>query len=150
MIATYSTIPPDRRMLVAVDSSPAAHQLAEAAACIARALDASITMLHVVRVPDELLTMPLLAPVHAELAAARTRTHTLGASLHGALARTHLVDLSSSPGRTIVERASAGDFDLVILGRPPCRSGATGASALVDYVIRHARCPVLTLPYRSV
>ncbi len=134
------------RLLLAVDRSPGATGLAELCARVARAIDAEMTLLNVIRVPEELAEVERAALEHVEVAAARATAAAMAADLAEIVAIDVVVEVSSSAARTIVEHTRRGEFDMVVLGKRAYAPGRAAASATVDYVIRHAWCPVLTMP----
>jgi nucleotide-binding universal stress UspA family protein len=135
--------------LVAYDFTELSERALEWAARLARGSGASLLLLHVYvlplpAMPTDPVTVAVNAPTAEQLQALEARLQT-AARDHGLDPRVE-VALGVSAGAVIVERAEALGADLIALGT----HGRRGLSRLVlgsvaEYVVRHARCPVLTV-----
>ncbi len=128
-----------RTILVSLDLTPAGEVKIPVAEEYARALKASVLLLHVLRPgsmhPDT---------VSPDEARARTYLDTFGARLRNAGIHAEGVLRSGTPAPTIVQEALIRDAYLIILGtntRPILSSAVLGSVA--DQVARTAPCPVL-------
>jgi universal stress protein A len=123
------------------------------AAHLAKKLDASIGLLHVVDNPviagawgTEVYVPDLTALLDAMASEAETRLAVAIAGLRGQGLPAASVVRQGKPEQAIVDYAQAGRFDLVVMGS----HGRTGLShalpgGVAERVLRHAPCPVLTL-----
>ena len=142
-----------RSILVPVDFSLYADHAVAYAAGLAKKLNASIELLHIVEDPvlagawgteiyvPDLTGLLAAVATEAETRLAVTVTGLRGQGLAAGSAVRHGV-----PQQTIVEHATAGHFDLVIMGS----HGRTGLShavlgSVAERVLRHAPCAVLTI-----
>lgn len=133
------------KAIVAIDDLESAEALARAAqACLRDDYD------YVVVAVAPSSTTPFLAPstqedVEDERAEAWKRPAALAAALLGSQAEPVVVH--GEPGRQIVELASDGDADVIVVGReaPSVVRRALGKS-VSEYVLDHARSAVLVLP----
>jgi nucleotide-binding universal stress UspA family protein len=128
-----------RTILVPLDLAPAGEVKIPVAEQYARALDAGVLLLHVLR-PGSLDP----ATVSPGEAMARTYLDTFGARLRSAGIRTDSVIRSGAPAATIVQEALIHDVNLIVLGtntRPQLTTAVLGSIA--DQVARRAPCPVL-------
>lgn len=128
-----------RTILVPVDLTPAGEVKISVAEEYARALDADVLLLHVMK-PG---TRDPAAVLPSE-AVARTYLDTLGARLRGAGIHAEGVIHVGQPGPVIVQEAIIRDVNLIVIGtnlRPRLPSAVTGSVA--DHVARNAPCPVL-------
>lgn len=151
-LVTTTSPPRIRKILVTTDFSEASRAGTRHAAALARSLGASLQYLHVVEPP------PRLAGVDAVLVA-RPEANWEGQ------ARVQLEDLarleapetvpfttSVRTGKAVHEILTAaheGDVDLVVLathGRSGLEHALLGSTA--ERVVRHAPCPVMTVPAR--
>jgi nucleotide-binding universal stress UspA family protein len=145
--------PQPRTILLPLDLTPAGEVKIPVAEQYARALDADVLLMHVLRpgAVDPAAVLPLEA-------VARTYLDTVGARLRGAGINAEAVIRSGPPATNIVEEALIRGVCLIILGtnvRPPLSSAVLGSVA--DQVARTAPCPVLlvhpqgdTLPRRRL
>ena len=131
--------PARRTVLVPLDLTPAGEVKIPVAAEYARALDADVLLLHVLR-PGAMDP----ANVLPSEAVARTYLDTFGARLRAAGIQVETVIRTGAPAPTIVEEALIRDAHLIILGtntRPILSTAVLGSVA--DQVARAAPCPVL-------
>jgi universal stress protein A len=142
-----------RSILVPVDFSAHSDRAVAYAAHLAKQLNASIELLHVVN--DPVLAGAWGTEVYVPdltdlLAALRTDAETRLAITITSLRRQGLAASSVvRPGiaeRTILEHVTAGRFDLIVMGS----HGRTGLShvllgSVAERVLRHSPCPVLTV-----
>lgn len=141
------------RILVPVDFSPPSDRAIRYATTLANKFGARVSLLHVVDDPfvtgawqaeafianiPELLTELMMS--------ARTHLGELKRDLaaHGFIVDTAVI--TGPPARAIVEHASAGHFDLIVMGT----HGRTGLShallgSVAERVVQKAPCPVLTV-----
>lgn len=139
------------RILVPVDFSPRSTAALDHAAELARALEASITLLHVFEPPTAISTIvpgaTLEGDSEAIRAAARSDIDGLVAALHDrGITRVDALVESGAPVETILERAIAGKYQMIIMGT----HGRSGFKRLVlgsvaEGVVRRAGCPVVTI-----
>jgi nucleotide-binding universal stress UspA family protein len=142
-----------RRILVPVDFSPCSNHAVAYAARLAKKLDASLELLHVVDDPvtagawGSEIYVPDLAGILASVATdAESRLAVAVAGLRGQGLSAGSLVRQGHPERTIVEHAAEGRFDLVVMGS----HGRTGLShallgSVAERVLRHAPCAVLTI-----
>ncbi len=137
--------PRTRTILVALDLTPAGEVKIPVAQEYARALDADVLLLHVLRPRD---IDP--ATVSSTEAQARTYLDTFTALLRGGGINAEGVIRTGAPAATIVEEALIRDVHLIILGtntRPLLSSAVLGSVA--DQVSRAAPCPVMLVHPRG-
>jgi len=139
------------RILVPVDFSAHSEHAIRYAATLAGQVGASVELLHVVEeftygAFSEVYVPNMPDMMQEMINDASTRLASLKTSLfpHGADVETAV--FAGRPAATIVERANAGGFDLILMGT----HGRTGLSHLfmgsvAERVVRTSRCPVLTL-----
>jgi universal stress protein A len=142
-----------RSILVPVDFSLYSDHAVAYAARLARKLDASIELLHVVANPviagawgTEIYVPDLTELLESVATEAQTRLAVTIAGLRGQGLAASSVVRQGNPERTIVEYAATGHFDLVVIGS----HGRTGLShallgSVAERVLRHAPCAVLTI-----
>src|SRR5437764_7646424 len=138
-------MPPRRTILVPLDLTPAGEVKIPVAEEYARALDADVLLLHVLR-PGAIHA----ATVSPSEALARTYLDTFGARLRGAGIHAQGVIRTGRPGPTIVQEALIRDACLIILGtntRPILSTAVLGSVA--DQVARTAPCPVMLVHPRG-
>lgn len=126
-------------VLVPLDLTPAGEVKVPVAEEYARALDADVLLLHVLR-PSS-LDPASVSPIEAM---ARTYLDTFGARLRSVGIRTETVIRAGTPAATIVQEALIRDVKLIVLGtntRPILSTAVLGSVA--DQVARTAPCPVL-------
>lgn len=131
--------PQPRTILLPLDLTPAGEVKIAVAEQYARALDADVLLMHVLR-PGAVNPATVL-PLEA---VARTYLDTVGARLRGAGINAEAVIRSGAPATSIVEEALIRGASLIVLGtntRPPLSSAVLGSVA--DQVARTAPCPVL-------
>jgi universal stress protein A len=138
------------RILVPVDFSAHSDRALRYATSLASRLGATVELLHVVEDPfvsgawsSEIHVPNLPELLENQIAAARGRLAELKAV---AGARVGTTVLSGQPAHTIIAHATAGGFDLIVMGT----HGRTGLShvfmgSVAERVVRRAPCPVLTL-----
>jgi universal stress protein A len=144
-----------RKILVPVDFSESSRVALEHAAAWATPFGAKVDVLHVWQAPAfvPLPSLPEASPADATLVELVKRTaeqaldrFVADANQRGLRVREALSE-PGSPAHTIVDVAKKGGYDLLVLGT----HGHTGlAQALIgsvaERVVRHASCPVLTVP----
>jgi universal stress protein A len=147
-----------RNILVPVDFSPYSDHAVAYAARLAKKLDASIELLHVVDNPviagawGTEIYVPDLTELLASVATeAQTRLAVAVAGLRGQGLTASSTVRQGGPEQTIVEHAGAGHFDLIVMGS----HGRTGLShaflgSVAERVLRHAPCAVLTITDAAV
>jgi nucleotide-binding universal stress UspA family protein len=126
-------------ILVPLDLTPAGEVKIPVAEEYARALEANVVLLHVMR-PGSLDP----ANVSPTEAMARTYLDTFGARLRSAGIHAETVIRAGAPAATIVQEALIRDARLIVLGsntRPILSTAVLGSVA--DQVARAAPCPVL-------
>lgn len=128
-----------RSILVPIDLSPAGEAKLPVAEEYARALDADLLLLHVLKPGshDPSTVLP-------SEAVARTYLDTLMARLHAAGLRADAILRVGQPGPVIVQEAIIRDVRLIVIGtnlRPALPSAVMGSAA--DHVARNAPCPVM-------
>lgn len=134
-----------RTILVPLDLTPAGEVKIPVAEEYARALEADILLLHVLR-PGSLDP----ASVSPSEAMARTYLDTFEVRLRNAGIRVQSVIRTGAPAATIVQEALIRDAQLIVLGtntRPILSSAVLGSVA--DQVARAAPCPVLLVHPRG-
>jgi APA family basic amino acid/polyamine antiporter len=107
---------------------------------------ATVSVIHVVRVPLEL---PLDAPMHdaEERAEASIADAKLLAAEHGVTVEGEIVR-ARALGEAIVEQATRQSVDLIVMGSAPrWRRQSRFFSPTVDYVLRRAPCEVMVVAY---
>jgi nucleotide-binding universal stress UspA family protein len=139
-------MPALRNILVPIDGSTPSVAALDHAVALAEDGDASIHVLHV-EAPDE-FEVGSMTPLSAD---ARTE---IGRAMDEAVerAREHLEDrvsfrtIPGDPLREIVNMASEGAFDLVVIGTHG-RAGRLRSllGSVAEGVVRNAPCPVLTV-----
>jgi basic amino acid/polyamine antiporter, APA family len=135
-----------RRILVPLKLGPIGDEVLATAIRLAEERDATITALHVIRVPlEHPLDEPLYeAEEHAESSLAEAK---LLASEHGVTVEGEIVR-ARSIGAAIVEAANRIDADLILLGSAPrWRRQARFFSPTVDHVLRKAPCEIMVVAY---
>jgi nucleotide-binding universal stress UspA family protein len=128
-----------RTILVPLDLTPAGEVKIPVAEEYARALEADVLLLHVLRRGS--LDPTTVSPTEAM---ARTYLDTFEARLRNAGIHTESVIRSGAPAPTIVQEALIRDVKLIVLGtntRPLLSTAVLGSVA--DQVARAAPCPVL-------
>jgi universal stress protein A len=152
--ALSALMKPIRKILVPVDFSEPSHAALNCAAELAQSFDATIDVLHVCEVPAFLPARGIALEGAADLSllelVKKNSEHALeqfvaeaskrGVRIHEA--RSEL----GTPSHTIVDLAAEGGYDLIVIGT----HGRTGLShaligSVAERVVRHARCPVLSL-----
>ncbi len=137
------------RILVAIDHSTGSDAIVEYACAVARGVGASISLLHVYEPPNAMIGIVPGATVGAEAAAEQDAGSALLDRAAALCAANGVAPVARSLERgsasdTIVQRATAGRYDLVVMGT----HARTGVSRLVmgsvaEKVLRSAPCPVL-------
>ncbi len=141
-----------RKILVATDFSESSRAALEQAAELARALHASLDLLHVWEVPAFLPGELLVADGSVQTSLmdivknrAHQRMTTLVAEAEGDGIHPSTVScVCGIPHAAIVDAASAGVYDLIVLGSHG-RTGLTRAllGSVAERVVRHAPCTVV-------
>jgi nucleotide-binding universal stress UspA family protein len=139
---------PLRQILVATDFSEVSKQALPYAAALAKQLDASVTVVHVVPTPPpaELSHIPLVLEekrlvAEARSALARFREKELPRDLKG-----DTLVLAGSPYAKVCEAAKTLSADLIITathGHTGLKHFLLGSTA--ERIVRHAPCPVLAV-----
>ncbi|MCA9216168.1 MAG: universal stress protein [Planctomycetales bacterium] len=135
------TIEPIRRILFPTDFSPAASAAFEYAERLAAATGAGLLVLHV---PQDSATVGPLNNVDGEK---KRQLEAVQSQLPDVdIERTFY---AGSPGEVICWIAQERRCDQIVMGT----HGRTGLinllmGSVAEYVVRHARCPVLTVPSR--
>jgi len=148
-------MPSLKNILVPTDLSPCSTRALAQAHEFALTFGASIDLLYVwsppaLVAPESALTgvgvnqQPLLEWIRANASAGLTKFEA-DAKLAGIDVHSSLCE-SGDPASTILERAAAGKYDLLVLGT----HGRTGLSHVIlgsvaEKVVRRAPCPVLTV-----
>jgi nucleotide-binding universal stress UspA family protein len=131
--------PVRRTVLVPLDFTPAGEVKIPVTEEYARALDADVLLLHVLR-PGS-IDPANVSPTEAH---ARTYLDTISARLRSAGVHTETVIRTGPPAATIVQEALIRDVHLIVMGtntRPMLSTAVLGSVA--DQVARAAPCPVL-------
>jgi nucleotide-binding universal stress UspA family protein len=142
-----------RRILVPVDFSAHSEKAIRFAATLANRFGASISLLHVVEDPlvagdwqaeAFVPNMPELLNDLMRAAQARITEVRVPLGAHGFAVDSAVI--VGEPARSIVEQATAGAFDLVVMGT----HGRTGLShtflgSIAERVVQKALCAVLTV-----
>jgi nucleotide-binding universal stress UspA family protein len=141
------------RILVPMDFSAPSDRALRYAATLAGRLGASVELFHVVEDPfmsgawgSETYVPDIQQLLDGLIADASERLSTLKSSLADKNVPVTTRVERGRPAHTIVERANAGGFDLIVMGT----HGRTGLSHLImgsvaERVVRNASCPVLTV-----
>ena len=138
-----------KRVLVATDGSAHSRRAALAAAELARALGASLTLLAVYQVPPGFEGEP---DYSRDLDAALRETHALLETEAAAIltaggppAEPEAIG-GSQPEQTIVDATASGQYDLVVMGtRGLGRLGTTFLGSVSAHVAAHSPIPVLVV-----
>jgi universal stress protein A len=145
---------PIRKILVPVDFSEPSHAALNYAAELAQSFAASVDVLHVWEAPSFLPARGLMLEGVADQSlielAKSASEHALEQFVSEASKRGVRVHQARSelgmPLQTIVDVADEGGYDLIVIGT----HGRTGIShalmgSVAERVVRHARCPVLSV-----
>jgi universal stress protein A len=140
-----------KRIVVATDFSPAGDAAMERAFALARVLDATVDLVHVLdtallAMPASLGAMPLIEPdvlmnqVDEALTARVEKAQEAGLVCQSD-------SLDGYPAREIVRHAQQTNADLIVLGT----HGRTGVAhaimgSVAERVVQRASCPVLVVP----
>jgi universal stress protein A len=138
-----------QRILVPLDFSPSSGKIIEFALALAEPLKATLILLHIVEpqgFPEKFLSPggTMDESTHQQLESARERLAALYHKKHG---RHVLADSLVRMGRAyseICDTAKALAADLIVIGMHGARQTSLGSTA--ERVLRHAACPVLTVP----
>ncbi len=147
---------PFQKILVPVDFSAHSAEAVRVAADLSRRFEAPLTLVHVYdplvyALPDGYIFMPqpaidqLLDAFKEQLAQAKVQALDAGAT------RVETQVLQGFVAGAIVDRATAGAFDLIVMGT----HGRTGmqhvlVGSTAERVVRLATCPVLTVKKAKV
>lgn len=137
-----------KNILIAVDSSPVAAHAAEVGSAFAKALGASVALVHVV--DPALYAAPDVGFAAAELmerADADARRLLAGFRERLSLPATALEFIGAGePGAAIVKTAREWPADVIVIGTR-AQGGVRRAllGSVADVVMRHALCPVLVI-----
>ena len=143
-----------RKILVATDFSRQAEPAIDAALELARALSATVTLLHVCEPPPYSgarlrAYVPSPEPLESVIAAAGRRLHDKQAQLAATPHAVEVAVAAGAPAAEIMRYASTHDFDLIVVGshgRRGFRRVILGSVA--ETVVRAADRPVLTVHAR--
>ena len=147
-----------RSILVPVDFSLYSDHAVAYAARLAKKLAASVELLHVVDDPviagawgTEVYVPDLTALLESVATEAQTRLAVAVAGLRGQGLAASSTVRQGNPERAIVDYATSGHFDLIVIGS----HGRTGLShallgSVAERVLRHAPCAVLTITDAAV
>lgn len=142
------------RILVPMDFSPISHIAVKAASRLADGRSADLFLLHAIEPvavlpPLEMSAIPVL-PVEDGRAAQRRLE---GVPIPGRLHRLslHRNVIRGEPEKVIIDHADEHDIDVIVMGT----HSRTGLShfflgSVTESVVRHAKCPVLTVPASAV
>jgi universal stress protein A len=138
-----------QRILVPLDFSPSSGKIIEFAQALAEPLKATLILLHIVEpqgFPEKFLSRggTMDETTQQQLELARERLAALYHKKHG---RHVPADSLVRMGRAyseICDTAKALAADLIVIGMHGARQTSLGSTA--DRVLRHAACPVLTVP----
>ena len=141
------------RILVPVDFSAHSEKAIRYATTLANKFGARLSLLHVIE--DPFMTgawqadvfvpnIPELINDLIKAAQSRMAEHKKHLAAHGFLVE--IVVITGRPASAIVEQASAGRFDVIVMGTHG-RTGLTHAllGSVAERVVRTAPCPVLTV-----
>jgi len=136
------------RILVPVDFTEHSERASEYALMLAKRDDASLLVVHVVSVSDDIL--PLVSSMEFEKKAARKAENELRdfvARKFKGYGNVEFEVLSGVPHREILGRAKSGKCDLVVIGS----YGKGGidrflVGSTTERVLRKSTCPVLVVP----
>src|SRR6516162_2147052 len=136
---------PAQRILCAVDFSEASSAALAFAERLTRNTGVELVLAHAFDVPASLTYADIEKPADPTV---RQQLEELSLSLSGI--RSHRVLHAGPPGEVICWLAEHRECDLIVMGT----HGRTGLRHLLlgsvaEYVIRHARCPVVTVRERS-
>lgn len=140
------------RILVPLDHSPGWESIVDVACALARGVGASVTLLHVYESPNEMIGVVPGATVGGETAAVRDAGKALldraseRIQSEGITTIDRVLERASPASHTIVGHASAGHFDLIVMGTHARKGVARlvlGSTA--EKVLRDAPCPVLAV-----
>jgi nucleotide-binding universal stress UspA family protein len=139
---------PFKNILVAVDGSDHAFDAVRAAARLASALSAQLTLMTVYHAPSDSLGEPNYSHALGQaLGEAQRILEEAKVVAVNAGAREPRVEwLAGTPAETIVETVRAGDYDLVVVGtHGRGRLGAALMGSVSSAVTAHAGRPVLVV-----
>ncbi len=143
-----TTQPPFKNILVAVDGSEQANDAVRAAARLASALSARLTLMTAYHAPSEALGEPNYSRALTEALgeAQRILEEARGAALNAGSPEPQVEWLAGPPAETIVETARAGEYDLVVVGtHGRGRLGTALLGSVSSAVAAHAGRPVLVV-----
>ncbi len=142
---------PWKKILCPIDFSEPARAAMTAAVELARHFDAELTLFHSYQLPGytlpegSVVASPKMLQDLADQAEAHLEEWRQIAQQLGA-ARVQTAKAIGDPALEVVELARDGGFDLIVLGthgRTGIRHALLGS--ITERVVRHARCPVLTI-----
>ncbi len=140
-----------RKILLPTDFSKASEVALDAVVGLAPRLEASVTALHVVQLPERLGPYEAWLYDHAEVeqAVIKEARALLAKLMHEKVPPTIPVDwkvLSGPPHAEIIAAAEVGHYDLIVMSTHG-RSGFASfwMGSVTERVLRHAPCPVLTI-----
>jgi nucleotide-binding universal stress UspA family protein len=141
-----------KRILVPIDDSPGTQVAIDYAVLLARALGASLTLVHVDEVPPAITAIVPGASVEGDLAAEQVASKMRMAEMVSALRGRDFDNVetimltAAAVAPALLDTSRSGRFDLIVMGT----HARTGVSRLLlgsiaEEVLRHATCPVLTV-----
>lgn len=134
------------KILVPIDFSERSEYALEVTAKLFRDGGAQFILLNAIPLPIDVAGIALPAPDPGEILALERDLQDMAA--RHAVRATAKVSILEDPGVAILRVASEQGCDLIAVGTRG-RGGVERAlfGSVVDHVIRHAECPVLTLRY---
>lgn len=142
------------RILVPMDFSPISHVAVEAASRLADGRSADLFLLHAIEPvavlpPLEMSAVPVLPVEDGPTVQRRLNRVTVPGRLHRLSLHRDVVH--GEPEKVIIDHADEHDIDVIVMGT----HSRTGLSHFVlgsvtESVVRHAKCPVLTVPASAV
>jgi nucleotide-binding universal stress UspA family protein len=138
------------RLLVPLEHSPGNPRVLQLAAMMARALEGSLTLLHVYSPPNSMIGIVPGATVDGELTAEQTGGEVLLAGARAVLSGVGFADVDAilqqcrSVHDAIVEEARR--YDMIVMGTHGRRGFDRAVlGSIAERVIRDAPCPVVTV-----
>jgi nucleotide-binding universal stress UspA family protein len=138
------------RILVPLEHSPGNARVLQLAAAMARALEGTITLLHVYSPPNAMVGIVRGASVASELGAEQSSGHDLLAGARAVLAGVGFSDvdvlLEQNPSVHHAIIGEAARFDFIVMGTHGRRGFDRAVlGSVAERVVRAAPCPVVTI-----
>ena len=135
------------KILVAVDSSPAAMRAVDCARKLAKLTGASVILVHAYPpTPDYLGEPNLSEAIGRHIERANALLEPLAASLEEEGVETILEILQGPPADAILRVAATRDVDLIVMGARGLGSlGSLLLGSVSQKVMSHAKCPVMVV-----